>query len=309
MRSTIEASMRAGETVTRTAERILDVDRATVDIPKYVEELSDAARQARLTGDHREYVKAVEKWRGQIERLGQGANLERGQYTLRSASRQLIEDLRTARAENIDRIVDRWVLERARYQARVMARHEAVEAYRDMAIEHARTAPYAQGMRWALSSAHPRPDICDVHASSDQYGLGAGGYPSDAIPVRHPSCLCTLSPIVDVDHFKRSIARIEGTPEPPKPWLSGKQETPEEWLKSQPEGTRLAIIGPTRAKALERGAKVLDKGAGAFRPVHEITQTRKPTKEPRPRVKAAPIVARDRATMVQPFPALPKTRR
>ena len=290
--------------MTRTAERILSVDRPSVELPRYVEELADAARRARATGDAKEYVDAVKTWRSQVDKLGQGAAREPGEYTIQSATRQLIRDLGRAREANIDRVVNRWVLEKARYQARVVARHEAVEAYRDMAVEQAKSAPYAQGMRWSLSPAHPRPDICDVHAGSDQYGLGPGGYPSEALPIRHPSCLCSMSPIVDVDYFRRERAKLEGTQEPPKPWLSGKKESPEDWLRSQPEGVQRAILGPTRATLLEDGRKVLNKGAGAFRPVHALLRGPKPARSAGPRVDATPIVAADRATMVEPFPPL-----
>jgi hypothetical protein len=44
---------------------------------------------------------------------------------------------------------------------------------------------------------------------------------------------------------------------------------------------------------------------GTFTPVHQLLGMPKPRALPRPEVKARPIIAADRATMVQPFPTLP----
>jgi hypothetical protein len=46
------------------------------------------------------------------------------------------------------------------------------------------------GTRFLLSPAHPRYDICDVHASVNLYGLGSGVYPPGASPLpAHPNTL------------------------------------------------------------------------------------------------------------------------
>jgi len=203
MRQVIQSSVRAGEQITRTAERLLDADLPKVNLPKYVQDLREAAS----TGDGKLYRSAVKTWERQIEGLGQGALKESGEFTLRSASRQLVKDLGKAKVQNVDKIVDRWILEKARYQARVMARHESVEAFRDVAIKQAREQPFTVGVRWTLSPAHPRKDVCDVYASSDSYGLGPGGYPADSVPARHPSCI-PPGHLVDTDSGRIAIEDI-----------------------------------------------------------------------------------------------------
>lgn len=48
----------------------------------------------------------------------------------------------------------------------------------------------AVGTRFLLSPNHPRYDVCDVHASVNLYGLGAGVYPPGASPLpAHPNTL------------------------------------------------------------------------------------------------------------------------
>ncbi len=294
MRATIESSIRGGETVTRTAERLLDVDNPVVELPRYAQELSDAARQG---GDV--YERAVKTWRGSIDRLGQGAGLVNGEFTVKSASQQLVKDLRAAKPEQVAKIVDRWVLEKARYQARVMARHEAVESHRENALAGLAEQPWCKGVRWTLSGAHPRQDICDLCAGQDLHGLGAGGYPTDNVPERHVQCICNLAAITDDAHFEREIAAAKGEPEPPRPWESGEKVTGDQWLRKQSAGVRAAVAGPTRAKLVMQGKSVMATD-GRFTPVHELLGLRKPSVNRGPRVQAKGIVNADRATMVRP---------
>jgi hypothetical protein len=108
-----------------------------------------------LPGDRNLYEEAVKRWEGQIKRLGQGAARDAGEYTIKSASQQLVKDLRAAKPEQVDKLVDRWVLDKARYQARVMARHESVEAARDLAKKSAAESEYTHGLRWTMSGSHP----------------------------------------------------------------------------------------------------------------------------------------------------------
>ncbi len=304
MRITLEGSLKAGEQLTRTAERLLDADRPVVELPKYVQELSEAAKFKRGAGDPNLYEQAVKRWHNQVSRLGQGAELQAGEYTIQSATRELVRRLGKAKPDQVDTLVERWVLERARYQARVIARHESVEAARESALSSYREQDWVHGVRWTLSPSHPRPDICDMHAGVDLYGLGAGGYPLDKVPGRHPSCMCNLVPISDEAHFERKIAKAKGNEEPARKWLSGRKESAEDWLKTQAKELRQAIIGPTREKLLERGRKVFDEGASGFRPVYKLLGKQKPQIQRGPRIDARGVIAKDRASMVKPFPTL-----
>lgn len=47
-----------------------------------------------------------------------------------------------------------------------------------------------------LNPTHPRPDICDLHALADLWGLGPGCYPKEKAPRPgfHPFCRCRLRP-------------------------------------------------------------------------------------------------------------------
>lgn len=192
MRRQLVASARAGETIERSAERLLDEGDFLVRVPQHVEELAAAAHDA-ATGDpaaRAAYERVVRRWRSRVERLGQAPDGRPGAYTMRSATQQMIKDLRRAKGENADRIVDRWVLERARHQARLIARNETVEAYRDAYQQGTQDNPAVKGYRWQLSTRHPKPDPCDLLANQNLHGLGPGGYPADELPdTPHPSCI------------------------------------------------------------------------------------------------------------------------
>ncbi|HUU31631.1 MAG TPA: hypothetical protein VMY69_05990 [Phycisphaerae bacterium] len=62
-----------------------------------------------------------------------------------------------------------------------------------------RDAAGSVGMRWTLSSSHPRQDICDDLASAGGDGLGPGGYRFNNLPSfpAHPLCLCYWVPIFE----------------------------------------------------------------------------------------------------------------
>lgn len=89
------------------------------------------------------------------------------------------------------------------YQAERLFRTELIrahgEAYMGMAFETDGIA----GVRFMLSPRHPKPDICDQHASADLYGLGAGVYPNrESCPwPAHPN---TFSYVVAV--FEEEVA-------------------------------------------------------------------------------------------------------
>lgn len=96
------------------------------------------------------------------------------------------------------------------------------------------------GVRFTLSPGHPRPDICDMHASLDLFGMGAGVYPVGGSPwPAHPN---TLSFVVAV--FADEV------PE---------QRTPEhrnrlQWLEEQPESVQTAVLNSRdKVEALHQG--------------------------------------------------------
>ena len=315
MRTQLVASIRSGESILRTADRILELDAPTVEIPRYVEDISAAARTFPRAGpgvaERPRFHAAVARWRRQIGRLGQrdprsGSRV--GAFTIRSATQEFVKRLERALPQDVDRIVDRWVLDRARYQARLVARHETVEAFRDAAIASSRDKPWVKGYRWALSNRHPKADECDTYAAQDLHGLGPGGYPEGDLPRRHPGDLCTITPIVDRNHLKRETAALRGEPEPPRLWET-KAEPLGAWHRRN-EALARQILGPTRSRVFfdERAqpSTVLEDD-GTPRPVWQVLGEGGPP--PRGfgrRVGAGNLVARSAAARARALPRAPE---
>jgi len=105
------------------------------------------------------------------------------------------------------------------------------EAFRAAAFEH----PDVIGMRFLLSPNHPDVDICDMHASVNNYGMGKGVYPKDKSPwPAHPN---TLS--FEVAVFIDDVAPSD---------KEGKQ-TRIDWIKSQPPHVQLGVLNSRKKRA------------------------------------------------------------
>ena len=112
-------------------------------------------------------------------------------------------------------------------------------AYQNTAFSH----PDVVGTRFLLSPNHPKPDICDMHAKVNRYGLGAGVYPQGKSPwPAHPN---TLS--------YESTVWIEDITEADK---KGKQ-TRIDWLNDQSTVIQENVLGSRKKRwALDRGLLV-----------------------------------------------------
>lgn len=96
------------------------------------------------------------------------------------------------------------------------------------------------GWRFLLSPAHPRPDICDLHARANLYGLGPGVYP-DRARCPWPAHPNTLSYVEIV--FEDEISDED---------RAGKT-SPIDWLKGQPRAVQVAVLGKNKADLLADG--------------------------------------------------------
>lgn len=230
----------------------LDEGRLHVDLPQYlkrVEEVARAGNMDELKLLSKGYLTRAQKLLGELQTDG---TRKASAYSLRGATTRFLRDVQKAGPEGVDKLIDRYVKERAQYQARLIARHETVEAFRESYVRSSSSKEGVVGFRWLLSNRHVVPDECDVFAHTNHYGLGPGGYPADAIPQRHPSCLCTIVAILDRDHFKRA-----NNPALPRAYVDTASPDAVGWMINN-EGIAQRILGPTRWAAFKRGIPVLD---------------------------------------------------
>ncbi len=166
---------------------------------------------------------------------------------LRAAYLQMIDALEAGAGQaRLERLLRTAYYERMRYFANRIAQTELHRAFTTKQAADLMADEEVEWVQWRLSVTHPRPDICDLHAHVDRYGLGPGVYPKPAAPLppAHPFCRCILAPRLDLT--ERKGERREGA------------ET--EWLRQSDHAQR--IVG-SKAK-WERVKKGADPMAVAY---------------------------------------------
>lgn len=87
-----------------------------------------------------------------------------------------------------------------------LIRTEVTRAYRTAAAEYAKSKTWVKGIQWHRAAGHGECSTgeCDEYATNDLYGLGAGVYPPDALPISHPQCQCyiTIVPKIEMVDIK-----------------------------------------------------------------------------------------------------------
>lgn len=130
---------------------------------------------------------------GELERLLariQAATLKTG--PLRAGYLEALDAIeRGAGQEALDKALRRAVYERHRYFANRVAQTELHRAHTDQIARETMADDGVEIVEYRLSKSHPEPDICDLFAGQDRYGLGPGIYPKAAVPKPpvHPFCL------------------------------------------------------------------------------------------------------------------------
>lgn len=101
------------------------------------------------------------------------------------------------------------------YEALRLARTEMTSAYGEATVMAGMVSPSCNGIKFILSSSHPKPDICDDITGVDNYGLGIGVYPINQAPNYpfHPNCLCiTLTVNEQPEQFVERLKRWNSNP-------------------------------------------------------------------------------------------------
>lgn len=128
----------------------------------------------------------------------------------------------------------------ALYQAQRVFRTEINRAHGEAFMAGAEQHPDFVGFRFLLSPGHPKPDICDLLASQNLYGLGPGVYPSrEKCPwPAHPN---TLSYVEDVHKDEVSAEDRAG------------RELPMQALNRMPAEVQDGVLGKGKAEIYRDG--------------------------------------------------------
>jgi len=154
-------------------------------------------------------------------------------------------DVRTrvsgAKADALVRQADLLVGDKGEvWKADRVFRTEINRAHGTAYMAGARATPGFAGFRFLLSPRHPKPDICDLLAEQNLYGLGAGVYPNAAkCPwPAHPNTLSFVEMV-----FEDEISEAD---------RSGKESVTDAMARMSPE-VRQGILGVEKAELYDAG--------------------------------------------------------
>lgn len=78
------------------------------------------------------------------------------------------------------------------YNAQRLARTMVTHAYQESFVAMTKDNPFIEAYKWITSGGHRVCPLCIDRETSDQYGLGPGIFPKDALPMDHPNGMCTF---------------------------------------------------------------------------------------------------------------------
>jgi hypothetical protein len=269
----VQAGIQQRKGILGAARKIERIDPRESKLPKYLAEIEHAARTGNVADVKRlskQYVKRIAAL-GEIQVDG---TIAASKYSLRKATARFVQDVQKASASGVDKLVKKYVTERAAWRANVIARHETVSAFRQSYIEQTKYKPGVVAFRWQLSTRHAThgkhggtpQDECDLYAVQNAHGMGPGVYPKDQVPdAPHPLCLCSTVAVMDRKHFERA-ANDQGAF--PADMRDATSPDAPAWLRANPDQAA-AILGPTRHSLFKQGVNVLDE-TGKPRLVREL---------------------------------------
>jgi hypothetical protein len=262
MAEEVRRSVALSETTQELAQRTLRARDITVRVPRYIERVRELSRTAPPSAVRSTVRRQLDGLRGRLTGAPQD---------IRREMERFLRDVERSGGADIERATETWVRGRANNQAMTIARTEGQGALNEAYVASHRDQPWVVGMKWNLSPAHEKPDICDVMAAQDLHGLGAGVYPPTEVPaLAHPNDLCYFTAVTDTAYLEREQARVRGEEEPPRPWVSGRREDGRQWLQRQPEALRRQILGPGRAREFGRRPTRVVNADGSFNPLYTI---------------------------------------
>lgn len=137
------------------------------------------------------------------------------------------------------------------YQAMRLFRTEITRAHGEAYMSAGLQTDGVVGVKFNLSPNHRKQDVCDVHASADLYGLGAGVYPTrDACPwPAHPNTFSYVTAVFDyeIEDAKKEAIKAPVHDNAPNAPIA-------------PDNTSKKDMGRHSVDALiERGAKISER--------------------------------------------------
>ena len=94
---------------------------------------------------------------------------------------------------NYSRIVTSGTRGRVDYNAQRLTKTMIQHAYQEAFVEATKDNPFITGYKWETSGMSNVCQLCMNREETDEYGLGEGVFPKDALPLDHANGNCTFS--------------------------------------------------------------------------------------------------------------------
>lgn len=95
------------------------------------------------------------------------------------------------------------------YNAQRLARTMTQHAYQEAFVEATKDNPFIEAYQWITSGMSNVCALCIEREEADDYGLGAGIYPKDSLPLDHPNGNCTFDIVTTWDEDSAREAVFE----------------------------------------------------------------------------------------------------
>lgn len=82
------------------------------------------------------------------------------------------------------------------YNTQRLARTMVSHAYQESFVRTTKYNPFVESYKWLRSNSDRVCPICIARSEDDQYGLGAGIFPKDELPLDHPNGMCTFVTVI-----------------------------------------------------------------------------------------------------------------
>lgn len=179
----------------KSAQKIYKIKELKAELPKYIDDLIKQSKKVlqnpTLINDYKKQIKLVQK---QIDKL---SNLGYKNPRLQKSYQNIINQIKKKSVEGLNAAIERAIKSKTHYYAQRIARTEIANSYGNAVLYNAKKNKMIVGVKSVLSSRHPKLDICDIHHSVNQYGMGKGVFPIIKLPPYpyHVHCMCNLIPV------------------------------------------------------------------------------------------------------------------
>ncbi|MEA1998022.1 MAG: hypothetical protein U9N61_01670 [Euryarchaeota archaeon] len=177
------------------------------ELPQYITDVENAFKK--YGADSKELKSAIKRANRQIAKFSNAQGITRS--NLKRAYADVLKMAEKGDTALLKYKMTEALKKKAINNSEMLAKTEISRAYFEAEQRKLLNDSDVIGWRSVLSSAHPRPDICNFMAEADNYGMGRGVSPvAYGNPIGyHPRCICQVEAVYKGDGIRKGKFRSE----------------------------------------------------------------------------------------------------